>query len=90
MASLPAEYRHEPSLALASGDDGLDFTRKLLAGAAEHLTPEGILVVEVGNSQAAVELNWPEVPFTWLDFERGGQGVFLLTRAQLEQYRHLL
>jgi ribosomal protein L3 glutamine methyltransferase len=90
MASLPAEYRHEPSLALASGDDGLDFTRKLLAGAAEHLTPEGILVVEVGNSQATVELNWPEVPFTWLDFERGGQGVFLLTRAQLEQYRHLL
>ncbi|PKM21407.1 MAG: 50S ribosomal protein L3 N(5)-glutamine methyltransferase, partial [Gammaproteobacteria bacterium HGW-Gammaproteobacteria-14] len=79
-----------PSLALASGDDGLDFTRQLLAGAADHLTPEGILVVEVGNSQAAVELTWPEVPFLWLDFERGGQGVFLLTRAQLEEYAAVL
>jgi|SRR5690554_1559892 len=87
MASLPAEYRHEPVLALASGHDGLDFTRRLLKGAAEHLTEQGILVVEVGNSQAAVELSWPDIPFVWLTFEHGGEGVFLLTREQLEKYR---
>lgn len=83
MASLPDEYRHEPVLALESGADGLDFTRRLLAQAAEHLTENGLLIVEVGNSAPALEAAFPHLPFTWLAFERGGEGVFLLTREQL-------
>lgn len=83
MASVPAEYRHEPKLALESGADGLDFTRRLLAEAAACLAPGGLLVVEVGNSAPALEAAFPELPFFWFDFERGGAGVFLLTREQL-------
>lgn len=85
MASMPDEYHHEPRLALESGDDGLDFTRQLLAQAADYLTDDGILVVEVGNSQPALEAAFPQLPFLWLEFERGGSGVFLLTREQLIQ-----
>lgn len=87
MASLPAEYLAEPRLALESGDDGLDFTRRLLAQAAQRLSPEGVLIVEVGNSAEALELAFPDVAFTWLDFERGGQGVFMLNRDQLLQIK---
>ncbi len=83
MASLPDEYRHEPALALASGNDGLDFTRRLLREAAAHLTDNGILVCEVGNSAEALEQAFPTVPFMWLEFTRGGDGVFLLTAAEL-------
>lgn len=86
IAELPAEFRHEPMLALASGEDGLDLTRRILREAARHLTPDGILIVEVGNSWVALEEAYPHVPFTWLDFERGGHGVFLLTRAQLDEH----
>lgn len=83
MAALPAEFHAEPVMALASGQDGLDFTRRLLREAADHLTDGGVLIVEVGNSAAALEESLAEVPFTWLEFERGGHGVFLLTREQL-------
>lgn len=86
MAALPHEYRHEPELALASGIDGLDFTRQLLREAKDHLTDEGVLIVEVGNSAEALEQAFPRVPFVWLEFERGGDGVFLLTAEELLQY----
>ena len=90
LASMPEEYSHEPTLALASGTDGLDFTRRLLKQAVQYLSDQGVLVVEVGNSAEALEQLFPEVPFTWLEFEQGGQGVFVLTREQLEQYSTFL
>lgn len=83
LRSLPREYRHEPAIALASGTDGLDSARVILREAAEHLRPGGILVLEVGNSATALRRAFRRAPFTWLQFERGGGGVLLLTRAQL-------
>ena len=86
LAQMPDEYAHEPDLALASGDDGLDFTRRLLREAASYLTEQGVLIVEVGNSSVALEKAFPQVPFTWLEFTQGDGGVFVLTRAQLRKY----
>jgi len=83
MASLPAEYRHEPGLALASGEDGLDLTRAILGGAQRHLQPGGLLVVEIGHNRAALEAAFPATPFTWLDTSAGDQYVFLLHRDEL-------
>ncbi|MFD2111856.1 50S ribosomal protein L3 N(5)-glutamine methyltransferase [Thiorhodococcus fuscus] len=85
--SLPAEYLNEPGLALLGGDDGLDLVIRILEGAAHFLTEEGILIVEVGNSAQYLDNRLPGVPFTWLEFERGGEGVFLLTREQLIEHR---
>ncbi|MDR0700929.1 MAG: 50S ribosomal protein L3 N(5)-glutamine methyltransferase [Azoarcus sp.] len=83
MTDLPPEYLHEPALALAAGDDGLDAVRRLLAGAAKHLYPEGLLAVEVGHHRHRVENAFPEWPFTWLSTRDGADGVFLLRREDL-------
>lgn len=85
LAAMPAEYRAEPPLGLASGADGLDITRRILREAHRYLTPEGLLVVEVGNSWESLEKAYPDVPFFWPEFENGGHGVFILTAEQLEE-----
>jgi ribosomal protein L3 glutamine methyltransferase len=87
MRSLPREYGHEPKLALASGRRGLDSVAIILREARTHLRPLGLLVVEVGNTERALTRAYPRVPFTWLDFDRGGGGVFVLTREQLDKAR---
>ncbi|MFC0269206.1 50S ribosomal protein L3 N(5)-glutamine methyltransferase [Kushneria aurantia] len=86
LATMPAEFGHEPPLALGAGDDGLDLVRRILREARNYLSDDGVLVVEVGNSERHVIDNWPDVPFLWLEFERGGHGVFALTAQQLEQW----
>ena len=82
--ALPPEYRHEPEMALGSGDDGLDFTRIILAEAKKHLTEDGILVVEIGHNRAALEAAYPDLPFTWLDTAAGDEYVFMLNAADLQ------
>ncbi len=86
MKTLPAEYSHEPHMALHAETNGLAFVEQILPVAHRYLSDHGILVVEVGNSEQALVEAYPEVPFVWLDFEYGGHGVFLLTREQLITY----
>lgn len=81
--SLPAEFEHEPGLALVAGEDGLDLVRRIIEQARDHLKESGILVVEVGSAASAVVAAFPDLPFTWPLFERGGDGVFVLTADQL-------
>ncbi len=87
LASMPSEYQAEPAIALGSGDDGLDITRRILREAPRYLKEGGVMVVEVGNSWENLEAAFPRVPFMWLDFESGGHGVFLMSREELVQYQ---
>lgn len=85
MSGLPPEYRHEPPLALAAGREGLDSVRVILRESIAHLRPRGLLIVEVGNTETAVRRAFKRLPFLWLEFERGGGGVFLLTAEQIRR-----
>lgn len=87
MSDLPAEYRVEPKLALAAGSDGLKFVRRILANASRFLTDNGVLICEVGNSMLHLIEQYRDIPFTWLKFERGGDGVFMLTQKQLIEHQ---
>jgi len=86
MALLPEEYRHEPVMALQAEDEGLEIVRRILQASPSFLAPKGVLIVEVGNSAALLQERYPDVPFVWLDFSRGGDGVFLLGAEDLAKY----
>jgi ribosomal protein L3 glutamine methyltransferase len=87
-SSLPAEYSHEPKNALLAGNDGLDVVRKILKDAGKYLSPGGVLVIEVGNSDEAFVEKFQDLPCTWLELERGGQGVLLITAEDLFTMGH--
>jgi len=84
MSKLPPEYLREPQIALAGGEDGMDLVRKIVAGAAERLTPEGVLVVEIGNEAEYAEAAFGHLGLTWLSTSAGDDAVFLLTAEQLQ------
>lgn len=86
MSTFPPEYSHEPALGLAAGSDGLTTVIHILQSAHAFLNPYGVLIVEVGNSEHALTEKFPDIPFTWIEFENGGGGVFLLTAEQLSQF----
>ena len=83
VAALQPEYLHEPEMALGSGEDGLDFTHIILREAKKHLTPNGLLIVEIGHNREVLEAAYPTLPFTWLDTTAGDEYVFLLNAADL-------
>ncbi|WP_224552179.1 50S ribosomal protein L3 N(5)-glutamine methyltransferase [Pectobacterium versatile] len=83
MFDLPQEFRFEPELGLAAGNDGLDLVRRILACAPDYLSDDGVLICEVGNSMVHLIDQYPGIPFTWLEFDNGGDGVFMLTQSQL-------
>lgn len=83
MSTIPKEYHQEPVHALEADDEGLAIVARILKQAPKYLSEHGILVVEVGNSREALEARYPQLPFVWLEFERGGEGVFLLEKRDL-------
>ncbi|MFJ5477710.1 50S ribosomal protein L3 N(5)-glutamine methyltransferase [Pectobacterium carotovorum] len=83
MFDLPQEFRFEPELGLAAGNEGLDLVRRILACAPDYLSDDGVLICEVGNSMVHLIDQYPDIPFTWLEFDNGGDGVFMLTQSQL-------
>ncbi|HEA52616.1 50S ribosomal protein L3 N(5)-glutamine methyltransferase [Marinobacter antarcticus] len=87
LSDMPREFHHEPALGLAAGNDGLDIAHRIIAGAAEHLSPKGLLVVEVGNSWVALDEAYPDLPMTWLEFSNGGDGVFAISEQDLRQWQ---
>jgi len=89
MAALADEYRAEPRLGLEAGEDGLDIVHQIMTKAGDYLTEDGVLIVEVGNSEAALAEAYPDFPFIWLEFEHGGQGVFLTTKRDLTLHLNL-
>jgi len=89
LASMPAEYSHEPNLGLTGGKDGLNLVRKILNESHNYLNANGILIVEVGNSAEHLIKQYPQIDFMWLEFANGGSGVFLLTYEQCVKYHHL-
>jgi ribosomal protein L3 glutamine methyltransferase len=86
MASLPAEFRYEPATGLAGGRDGLEIVERILGQAAKYLQPHGVLILEVGQGQSRLLEKYPQVPFIWLEFARGGAGVFVLDAAHCGKY----
>ncbi|MCB2263593.1 MAG: 50S ribosomal protein L3 N(5)-glutamine methyltransferase [Candidatus Thiosymbion ectosymbiont of Robbea hypermnestra] len=89
LATLPEEYRKEPRLGLAGGTTGLDLVLRILRDAPAYLEADGALVMEVGSAAPELERRFPDVPFSWLEFDRGGEGVFLLSRGQLLEFNAL-
>ena len=89
MDDMPQEFHHEPELALGSGADGLDITKRILAEAPNYLADNGVLVCEVGNSMVHLIEQFPSVPFHWVELKNGGLGVFALTREELVKHHHL-
>ena len=85
--NLPAEFLHEPGLGLAAGDEGLDLVLRILYQAPDYLTPSGILICELGYTWRILDDKLPDMPFTWLEFSHGGEGVFILERQQLIRHR---
>ena len=86
---MPEEFRHEPMLALEAGEDGLVLVKRILAQAGEYLTKNGVLICEVGNSMVHLIEQYPTVPFKWIEFKQGGDGVFVLTKPQLDLFKAL-
>jgi len=84
MSKLPQEYLQEPQLALAGGTDGMDLVRTIVKGAAQRLTPQGVLIVEIGNERAHAEAAFPELELTWVSTSAGDDMVFLVTAEQLQ------
>lgn len=88
MAGLPDEYHYEPALGLEAGEDGMDVVARILCAAGDYLKPKGVMIIEVGESMDYLMQRYPTVPFMWLNFAHGGDGVFLLTAEQIKQYEN--